>query len=248
MFMDGSQSNLMTLFFLVAAVLIFLKLRSVLGKRTGDETARFERYRAERAAADAQASKTENKVVTIPRREREAPVDAPVVHESEADRAHRMTQFAGGNAALARGLIDVAAADRGFEPAEFQRGAKAAYETIVMAFANGNRDTLRDLLSPDVLDGFTAALDERIARNEKIEQSFVGIKGAEVTEASLHGKIAHVTVRFISDLISATRNASGEIISGDPMRIKEVTDIWTFVRDVSAAGPNWRLDQTQAAS
>ncbi len=246
--MDGGQSNVVTLFFLVAAVLVFLKLRSVLGRRTGDEAARFERYRAEQAAAEAHAAKAENKVVTLPRRDREAPVEAPVVPETDGDRAQRMTQFAGGNAQLAQGLIAIASMDRTFEPAEFLKGGKAAYESIVTAFAEGNRTLLRDLLSPVVYDGFTAAIDARAARSETIDQSFVGIKGAEITHADLHGKQAHVTVRFVSDLISSTRNAAGDVVSGDPKRIKEVTDIWTFVRDVSSKTPNWHLDVTEAVT
>jgi predicted lipid-binding transport protein (Tim44 family) len=246
--MDGSQSSIVTLFFLVAAVLIFIKLRSVLGRRTGDESTRFERYRAERAAAEAHAAKADSKIVTLPRREREQAVEQPVIREAEADRAQRMTQFAGGNATLAQGLIAISVADRVFDPAEFLRGAKAAYETIVTAFADGNRATLKDLLSPDVLAGFTSALDDRAASKDTVEQSFVGIKGAEVTHAELHGANAHVTVRFVSDLISAVRNAGGEVISGDPKRIKEVTDIWTFVRDTRSPTPNWHLDSTQAAT
>lgn len=247
--MDGSQNNLMTLIFLVAAVLVFLKLRSVLGRRTGDEPARFERYRADRAAAEAQAAaKADNKVVTLPRRDRDATAEPAVARETDADRAQRMTQFAGGNSALARGLIDMAAADRNFEPAEFLRGAKAAYETIVMGFAEGNRSLLKDLLSPDVFEGFNAALDQRTARKETVEQSFVGIKSAEMIESELRGGVAHITVKFVSELISSTRNMSSEVIAGDPKRVKEVTDIWTFARDVSASGPNWHLDATRAAT
>ncbi len=248
MSMDGSQSNIVTLFFLVAAVLVFLKLRSVLGRRTGDEAARFERYRAERAAAEAHAAKAESKIVTLPRRDREVPAEVPAKRDTDSDRAQRMTQFAGGNASLAQGLIAISTADASFEPTEFVRGAKAAYETIVTAFADGNRTALRDLLSPDVLAGFSAVLDSRAASKETIEQSFVGIKGSEVMRAELQGRQAHVTVRFVSDLIVATRNAAGEVISGDPKRIKEVTDIWTFVRDVSAKTPNWYLDGTEAAA
>ena len=246
--MDGSQSNIVTLFFLVAAVLIFLKLRSVLGRRTGDETARFERYRAERAAAEAHAAKAESKIVTLPRRDRETPAEAPAVRDTDSDRAQRMTQFAAGNATLAQGLIAISAADRTFEPEDFLRGAKAAYETVVTAFADGNRNVLRDLLSPDVLAGFSAAIDSRAASKQTLEQSFVGLTGAEVMRADLDGRHAHVTVRFVCDLISATRNAAGDVISGDPKRVKQVTDIWTFVRDVGAATPNWYLDATEAAT
>lgn len=246
--MEGGQNNLMTLIFLVIAVLIFLKLRSVLGRRTGDEPARFERYRSDRAAAEAQAAaKAEGKVVTLPRREREAPAETAATGESEADRAQRMTQFAGGNSALARGLVEIAASDPRFDPAEFVRGAKAAYEAIVMGFAEGNRALLKDLLGVEVFEGFSGALDQREARKERIEQSFVGIKSAELTEADLRGRTAYMTVTFVSELITATRNMANEIISGDPKRIRDVTDVWTFARDVGAANPNWRLVSTQAA-
>ncbi len=247
--MDGGQNNLMTLIFLVAAVLIFLKLRSVLGRRTGDEPARFERYRSDRAAAEAQAAaKTDGKVVTLPRRDREGAVaDAGATREPDADRAQRMTQFAGGNSDIARGLIAIAQADRKFEPVEFVRGAKAAYETIVMGFAEGNRDLLKDLLSTEVYEGFAEAIEQRAKRHETLEQSFVGIKAADMIEAELRGTAANITMSFVSELISATRNGAQEIISGDAKRIKEVTDVWTFSRNVNAATPNWRLVATRAA-
>ena len=250
--MDGSRIDLVTLLALVAFVVIFIKLRSVLGRRTGDEGARFERYRSERAAAEAQAeakaqAKSDAKVVTLPRREREAPATT-AAGETAAERSQRMTQFAGGNSALAHGYIEIGAADRAFEPPEFLRGAKAAYETIVMAFAEGNRAQLKDLLSAEVFEGFSAALDARASRKETVEQNFVGIKSAEISEAELRGPIAHVTVKFLSELITATRNAAQEVISGDPKRVKEVTDIWTFARDVGSSSPNWRLVATQAAS
>lgn len=247
--MDGGQNNLMTLIFLVAAVLIFLKLRSVLGRRTGDEPARFERFRSERAAAEAQAAaKSDSKVVTLPRRDRDAVTETAAPRETDAARADRMTQFAAGNSMLARGLIDVAAADPRFEPADFLRGAKAAYESIVMGFAEGNRALLKDLLSAEVYEGFGDAMDQRVARKETVEQSFVGIKTAELSEAEVRNGAANVTVAFVSELISATRNMAQEVVAGDPKRIKEVTDVWTFSRDVNAAGPNWRLVATRAAT
>lgn len=251
--MDNGQNNLLTLIFLVAAVLVFLKLRSVLGRRTGDEPARYERFRAERAAAEAKAqgqsdAKSDTKIVTVQRRERDTAVDHAQTQQSSAERAHRMTQFAGGNSALARGLIDIAAADAQFEPADFLRGAKAAYEAIVTGFAEGNRTRLHDLLSEDVYQGFAAALDERAARQEIVEQSFVGIKTAEIGEAGMKDFVATVTLTFVSELSNATRNAAHEVVAGDPKRVKEVTDIWTFARDVRTASPNWHLVATRAAA
>jgi predicted lipid-binding transport protein (Tim44 family) len=121
---------------------------------------------------------------------------------------------------------------------------------IVTAFAEGNRKLLKGLLSKDVFDGFTRAMSDREDRGEQIDQSFVGINKADILESDVKSGIASVTIRFVSQLISATRDRAGAIITGDPQRIKEVTDIWTFSRDISTeqalANPNWRLVETQS--
>jgi predicted lipid-binding transport protein (Tim44 family) len=123
-----------------------------------------------------------------------------------------------------------------------------AYEIIVTAFAEGNRRTLKDLLSSEVYEGFNSAIADREGRGEQIDQSFVGIKSADLVEAELKGGVAHLTVKFVSELISATRDRAGVVISGDPKRIREVTDIWTFAREVASRNPNWKLVATQAAN
>ena len=239
--------DLITLFFLVLAVGVFFKLRSVLGRRSDEDSARLERYKNQRNA-QASASPANDKVVTLPRREREEPRVETVVREADADRDLRMTKFAGGDAAIASGLIEIARTDPRFDPSEFMKGARAAYEMIVMAFAEGNRKLLSDLLSPEVFQGFAAAIGDREQRKQTIEQSFVGISSADLIEAEMKGNTAHVTVKFVSELITATRSAAGEVASGDPKKIKEVTDIWTFARESAATNPNWKLVATQAAN
>lgn len=242
--MDG-RIDVITLLFLIVAVVVIFKLRSVLGRRTGDEEARYERHvRAQQEARERAAAK--GKVVTLPRREREA---APVGGQQQvatADAETRVKDFAGGNALLEQALLQIARADAMFDPEHFLRGAKQAYEMIVTAFAEGNRKLLKDLLSREVFDSFVAAIADRESRGEQIDQSFVGINKAELIEAELKGTTAQVTVKFISQLISATRDAAGQVIAGDPQRIREVTDIWTFARDVTSRNPNWKLVATQA--
>jgi predicted lipid-binding transport protein (Tim44 family) len=244
--MDG-PFNVTTLVFLVIAVVIFLKLRSVLGRRTGDEEARFERYKQQEAQRRA-ASTSQDKIITLPRRDREdapKPVEEP---RSTAAVEERVKSLAGADTGVAKGLMDIVQADRSFEPDGFLKGAKMAYELIVTAFAEGNRRSLKDLLSREVYDGFAGAITERESRGETIEQTFVGIKAADIVEAELKGGISNVTVKFVSELITATRDRAGEVVAGDPKKIKEVTDIWTFSREVSSRNPNWRLIATQAAS
>jgi predicted lipid-binding transport protein (Tim44 family) len=241
--------DLFTLISLIVAVIVVLKLRSVLGRRTGDEEARVERYRAERAQRGAPASASDN-VVAMPRRERDPLATPQPTEVTEADAEERIKSYPSVEAAARSGLIDIARLDPAFDPDTFIRGAKQAYEMIVTAFAEGNRKLLKDLLSRDVYDGFTRAITDRESRGEQVDQSFVGIDKADIMESEVKSGIASITVRFVSQLISATRDKAGAIIGGDPQRIKEVTDIWTFSRDISTAkaraNPNWRLIATQS--
>jgi predicted lipid-binding transport protein (Tim44 family) len=135
-----------------------------------------------------------------------------------------------------------------FDPAQFLSGAKTAYEMIVVAFAEGNKRALRQLLGKDVFDGFVGAIEERAERGEKIDSSFIGIDKANMIEAELKRKSAQITVKFISQLITSTIDKEGKVIDGDPKKVREVTDIWTFARDLSTRDPNWKLVATEAAN
>jgi predicted lipid-binding transport protein (Tim44 family) len=247
--MDG-RIDLTTLLFLVLAVVIFLKLRSVLGRRTGHEQTRYERLKAQQEASQRNGKLVgQDKVVTLPRRDRDDVELRPAAEpEVRADVEERAKGLAAGDGSLAESLIEIIRADATFDPDQFLKGARAAYEIIVTAFAEGNRRTLKDLLSREVYDGFVGAIGEREARGEQIDQSFVGIKGSDIVEAELKSGVAQVSVKFVSELISATRDKAGAVIAGDPKRIKEVTDIWTFAREVASRNPNWRLVATQAAN
>ena len=241
--MDG-RLDLITLLALVVAVVAIIKLRSVLGKRTGDEEGRLQqraraRETAERAAAD--------KVVALPRRGREeAPPAQPRQTPTPADVEARFKVAAAGDAAVEQGLLQIFRADASFDPEHFVKGAKQAYEMIVTAFAEGNRKILKDLLNREVYEGFAAAIADRESRGEQIDQSFVGIASADIVEAEVRDRMASVTIKFASQLISATRDREGRVIAGDPQRIQDVTDIWTFSRDVTSRDPNWKLVATQA--
>lgn len=243
--MDG-KIDILTLIFLVLAVVIVLKLRSVLGQRTGDDEARKERYKEQARTAAAEAR---DKVVTLPRRDRvtaDAGAEQPAKPApSLEDARKRVRDFAAGNEHVSAGLLAIHDRDRDFSPEQFMIGAKQAYEIIVTAFAESNRKLLRSLLSKDVFEGFEAVIADRESRGEQIDQSFVGIDKAEVVEAEMRRDTAQISVRFVSELISATLDKSGVVISGDPKRIKEVMDIWTFARDINSRDPNWKLVATQ---
>lgn len=243
--------DLFTLLALIAAIVAIFKLRSVLGRRTGDDDSRLEQ-RARRAAEEQRtaAASASDKVVALPRRDREEPAAEPVASVSTAEKEARIKGFASGDETISKGLMEISQVDANFDPEQFLAGSKRAYEMIVTAFAEGNLKALRDLLNKDVYDGFASAISDRDSRGEQVDQSFVGISKADILEADVKAGKANITVRFVSQLISALRDKAGVVLSGDPTKVKDVTDIWTFSRDVSTArarqAPNWTLVSTQS--
>jgi predicted lipid-binding transport protein (Tim44 family) len=231
--------DILTLLFLVIAVVIFLRLRSVLGRRTGNERPRYDPF----SPPDASKPARDGNIVTLPRGEQARPVEAL----DEATFARRLKDIAPADSDVGQKLSAIAQQDPSFDPKHFMQGARAAYEMIVTAFAQGDRKSLKQLLSREVYDSFATALDAREKAGEIVDFNFVGISKAEVTDAEIVSKAAHITVRFVSELITATRNKAGEVVDGDASRIREVTDIWTFARDITARDPNWRLVATGSA-
>jgi predicted lipid-binding transport protein (Tim44 family) len=226
-----------TIFFLVAAVVIFFQLRNVLGRRTGNERQPFDPYTAARARDKDAATAGPENVVSLPKK-RTAATD---------DEAYKpIDAVAKPGTDLNKGLRAIKDADSTFDPKTFADGAKMAYEMIVMAYADGDRKTLKNLLSREVNDGFVQAISDRESRSEKIQSSFVGINKADIVSAEMKGSEAHVTLRIVSELISATRDGGGAVIDGDPETVAEVKDVWTFARDTRSRDPNWKLVATEA--
>ena len=247
--------DIYTLIFLVLAVVIFFKLRGVLGQRTGTERPPFDPFARRggdakqdgkgqdgktidaQPVAGAPAGEPDN-VVALPR-----PAGAA---EAVVAADERITAVAEPGSPAAAGLAAILAVDRSFDPRQFLDGARTAYEMIVTAFARGDRKALKPLLGRDVFEGFARAIDEREQRGETVEFNFVGIDKSEIVDAALRGSSAQVTVRFLSKLVSATRDKAGEVVDGDPVLVSDVTDIWTFARDVSSRDPNWKLIATES--
>ena len=231
--------DISTIIFLVLAVVIFLRLRSVLGRRTGHERPPMD-YPASGAAGG------NDKVVNLPTSGRPAGETTGIGGKPDDIDEEAWKDFAKPGPVLSEGLLAIRNVDRAFEPREFLQGAEAAYEMIVTAFADGDRRMLRSLLSPDVFDGFIAAISDREARGERIESRFIGISAADIQDAELKGSVAHVTVKFRSQLVSATLSKDGDVVEGDTQTVSDVTDVWTFARDTNSRDPNWQLVATEA--
>jgi predicted lipid-binding transport protein (Tim44 family) len=238
--------DIYTIIFLALAVFIFLRLRSVLGQRTGRERPPYDPYSAREKVPEP--GRPSDKVVTLPPRPKtiEAVANKPAEPAAAEPAAPRWKGIAAPDSPVAAGLDAIAAADGGFDPQHFVTGGRAAYEMIVNAYAEGDRRTLKNLLSRDVYDGFEGAITEREKRGETVENRFVSIDSADIVGAEMRGRNAQLTVRFQSKLISATRDSNGNVIDGSAERVSDVTDVWTFARDVSARDPNWKLVATEA--
>jgi predicted lipid-binding transport protein (Tim44 family) len=211
---------------MIAAFLVF-RLRSVLGKRTGHERPPQNPYGGrEEAAGTSQEARDDENVVALPGREPadDIPDDTPA----------------------AEGLRSIREADSGFSVGEFTEGARMAFEMVVTSFANGDRETLRPLLSDEVYENFAGAIDARENAGETMEMTLVGIREAEVLEASMDGRVAFVTVKFVTEQIEVVRDRAGEVTSGDATKVSTVTDIWTFARNTRSRNPNWTLVATEA--
>ncbi len=247
-----------TLVTIAIAVIILLRLRATLGTRNGNERPPFEPYEIDRKTRKAKPAKTaspsaehaadveneQGNVIAMPNRDGAKRATAKVV--SASDQA--INEYAKTGTKLNAGLKEIAATDPSFTPLAFIDGAKMAYEMIVTSFADGDRKTLKNLLSREVYDGFAAVISDRESRKEQVRSSFVGIEETSIKSAGVFNNDAQITIEFISQIISSTINSAGEIIDGDPEHVGEVRDIWTFAKDVRSRDPNWKLVATESDS
>ena len=215
-----------TLVLLVAAAIVFWILRSVLGRRTGFE----------KPAPDFGAPAPDASLKKAPQLEPESATPQKI---EPVWKGHVPE-----DAPAAKGLEAIAGAMRDFDVEGFLGGARAAYEMVLEAFARGDKQALKPLLSRDVFTGFSDAIDARARKNEKVQFQFVSIKSATIASAALEANRAVVGVNFVAEVISATRDAGGKVIEGDEKSVRELVDHWVFERDVRSRDPNWKLVST----
>jgi predicted lipid-binding transport protein (Tim44 family) len=230
--MDSGFAFFDIVFFAMVAAFLILRLRSVLGRRTGNENP--ERWTARKPTPQARTETTDN-VARLPDRSRPAGEAAPVIDLPA-------------NSPAETGLTQITVADPSFDPRTFTEGARGAFEMIVGAYAQGDTATLRPLLADDVYENFAAAIRTRQQAKQTLETTLVGIKSADITEARMDNRTAFVTVKFVTEQINVTRDASGAVVDGDAQQISAVTDVWTFSRNTRSRDPNWLLVATSEPS
>ena len=228
------------LFAMIAAFLV-LRLRNVLGRRDGFKgqprnffpfTRRREEEEDGEAAEDPGIHPEEDNVVPLADRQAED-ADWQEVPESQEPRSR-----------LAQGLSAINRADPQFTGEDFLSGARMAFEMIVNAFAEGSVSTLKAMLNNEVFGNFAQAIRNREEAGETLDFTLVGVSDAEIVEAYMEGRQALVTVKFVSEQVSVTRDHDGDVVDGDPDVVAKVTDFWTFARNTRSNDPNWTLVAT----
>ena len=225
------------------ALMVVWRLRSVLGQRTGTERPPIDPYAPPRRTnGSAPVEPGSGKILEFPSSKEESGKKA----DAEAEpKAPVWTGFAAAASPLATGFEKLLQSDPEFQPKEFLEGAKLAYEMIVEAFAKGDKPALKNLLSKEVFDGFAKAIDSRSQAGEKLDFQFVGFEKVDFMSVALAEKRASIVVKFASQMISATFDKASVLIDGNPKEVRDITDIWTFERDVAQKDPNWRVVATE---
>lgn len=213
---------------------VILRLRSVLGKRTGHERPPpADPFRGRRGGAREDHPREEEG-------EPEAPDNVVRLPGRDGEEITPETP-------LGAGLTQIKVADPRFDAADFMEKAKDAFEYIVMNFAEGNTQALKPLLSKEVFEGFSGAIEERESKGETLETNLVRVKDAELLEAGMSGRTASITVKYTTEQINVTRDKDGTVVDGDPDRIADVVDIWTYERNTRSSDPNWVLVATETS-
>jgi predicted lipid-binding transport protein (Tim44 family) len=207
----------LVLFGMIAAFLV-LRLRSILGKRQGFE----------RQAPPVQPVQLR-------------PANGPIIDAKAEPPVAAATQTVPEMASpTGQALAQMAALDRTFDPARFLAGADQAFRMIVAAFAAGNRVGLRALLSDETYSAFEQAIGAREKAGETQVSEIKSMQHVSIDSAELKGRVGSVTVKIVSDQVSYTHDKDGRPLTGADA-VTEITDLWTFERDLSQQDPTWRL-------
>jgi predicted lipid-binding transport protein (Tim44 family) len=129
---------------------------------------------------------------------------------------------------------------------QFLRGAEIAYEKIIMSFAKGDKKSLKELLEKNLFSRFSEVIDERKTKQLKYETTFIGIKSAKILEYKKIENIYKITVNFISEIITCTKDKNDNVVEGSSDTIKTVNDVWKFSKNMWSQDPTWYLFDTSS--
>ncbi len=214
---------LQIIFFAVVTLIIAYRLYTELGNKNGTEDQRAQEWQPHPVEPEEEETQR-----------RPAPVREPE-QETEALSSD-----------LQSGLDTLKRKDPSFDLASFSEGAKAAFEMVLNAFSQGDRETLKNLLAKEVYQNFEQAIAERQEKGQTLETSLIGFKDVTPTNIEVENSTAYVTLRIVSEQGFVVRDQAGGIVETSGAQIDEVIDIWTLARDLKSKDPNWTLIATDS--
>lgn len=212
------------LFFAFLTGYMIFRLWSLLGKRKGFE-------------APPPSLRSEQEADNI--------IELPVLAKPKQEKQQQATASSERNLSLEEGFKKIQSVDPAFRLEPFLAGAATAFEMIVEAFAAGDKDALKPLLSPSVFKSFMGAIQDREEAQQTVETKIVNVKDPEIISIDIKGKQEQITLKFVSEQITVTKDAEGKILDNPAHLSLIMNDIWTFSRLIGSKNPNWTLVATR---
>ena len=217
------------IFFILVAAFLVIRLRSVLGKKTGNEKRPKDifMYQDTSLGADKKNFLDSNQSIK---------------NKFQNKLSYKKKNNLNNNTALEK----ICYFDKRFSPKNFLLGAKTAFQTIIQSYAKGEISKIKYLLSTNVFSIFSKEIKSRIKKKHILEHSLISLKSAGIEKINIKSNIADIVVKFVSEQVNLLKNEKGKILKGNDEYIENHTNYWTFSKDLKSSNPNWKLIVTKA--
>ena len=210
------------------AIFIINRLKNVLGKKTGNEHDIVEKYSRGKANF------------------KESPPDK--ISKSNQNQKTVNDVFFHNDPKINSDLREIYNQDENFDSKEFLDGSKKAFEFIIKNYSEEKLEPLKKLLSSSIYKDFKSQIDARVKKSQNLDITIIGIKSAEIVNASLKSKIALICVKFSSEQVQVVKDLEGKIVEGDNNQILSIDEKWSFSKNLKSKDPNWTLEKIEESN
>ena len=217
------------IFFVLVAVFLIIRLRSVLGRKTGNEKKPKDIFMYQNPAISTDKEKVlgEKQIV-----------ENKIFRKTSTDKESNFKTYTG--------LKKIYYYDKNFSTKKFLSGAKNAFQTIIQSYAKGEISKIKYLLSTNVFSTFSKEIKSRIGKKYILEHTLVSLKSAGIEKINIRSSIADIVVKFVSEQVNLLKNRKGKILKGNDEYVEDHINYWTFSKDLKSSNPNWKLIVTKA--